>query len=66
MAARAPGLHYYFVWVLNGTLVLVEGDERHELRAGDCIQLSPPTECIYINPTKNPCIYATASLNQVA
>ena len=32
------------VWVQAGALVIVEGGERHELGAGDCLGFGPPSD----------------------
>jgi transcriptional regulator with XRE-family HTH domain len=45
------------VWVLTGTLVIVEGDERHELGPGDCLGFGPPSEVTLANETSTSCIY---------
>jgi transcriptional regulator with XRE-family HTH domain len=48
-----PADSYRFVdhqiLVLAGTLTFVEGDTRHILEAGDCLQLGAPTNCVYRN-----------------
>jgi transcriptional regulator with XRE-family HTH domain len=48
-----PADSYRFVdhqiLVLDGTLTFVEGDTTHILQAGDCLQLGPPTDCVYRN-----------------
>jgi transcriptional regulator with XRE-family HTH domain len=48
------------IWVLDGRLDFVEGDVRHELAAGDCLQLGPPAACAFINPTTDTCRYLVA------
>jgi transcriptional regulator with XRE-family HTH domain len=45
------------VWVLSGSLVISEGDERHVLGAGDCLGFGPPTETTFANETAAPCVY---------
>ena len=50
-----PGL-----WVLSGALVLIDGGERHELRAGDCLGFGPPAEVTFANESAAPCTYAVA------
>jgi hypothetical protein len=55
-----PGAHvpypadsYRFVdhqiLILDWALTFVEGDTTHVLKAGDCLQLGAPTNCIYRN-----------------
>ena len=39
------------VWVLAGRLDLTEGDALHELDEGDCLELGPPADCTFANPT---------------
>ncbi|HEY1763227.1 MAG TPA: XRE family transcriptional regulator [Acidimicrobiales bacterium] len=48
------------IWVLAGQLHFTEGDERHELRAGDCLQLGEPQDCVFENPTGTACRYLVA------
>jgi transcriptional regulator with XRE-family HTH domain len=48
------------IWVLEGRLRFREGDTEHELDTGDCLQLGPPSDCAYINPTAEPCRYLVA------
>jgi uncharacterized cupin superfamily protein len=45
------------VWVLTGQLVLVEGGDRHVLKAGDCLGFGPPSEVTFVNETAKPCTY---------
>jgi transcriptional regulator with XRE-family HTH domain len=46
------------IWVLDGALVFVEGGERHELGAGDCLELGAPSDCIFKNEGSCACKYA--------
>jgi transcriptional regulator with XRE-family HTH domain len=45
------------VWVLSGSLVISEGDERHMLGVGDCLGFGPPAETNFANETAAPCVY---------
>jgi transcriptional regulator with XRE-family HTH domain len=45
------------VWVLSGSLVISEADERHVLGAGDCLGFGPPAETTFANETTAPCLY---------
>jgi transcriptional regulator with XRE-family HTH domain len=45
------------VWVLKGALVIVEGGERHLLKAGDCLGFGPPNEVTFANESAAPCTY---------
>jgi transcriptional regulator with XRE-family HTH domain len=45
------------VWVLTGVLVILEGGERHLLRAGDCLGFGPPCEVSFANESAGPCTY---------
>ncbi|TCC79089.1 XRE family transcriptional regulator [Citrobacter braakii] len=53
------------IWLQQGELVFVEGDVRHEMRAGDCLELGPPNDCRFINETAHPCVYLVVRLNHV-
>jgi len=61
-----PAASYAFirqlVWVLDGVLVFVEGQVRHELRTGDCLELGPPADCAFRNESAAPVIYAVVVL----
>jgi transcriptional regulator with XRE-family HTH domain len=48
------------IWVLEGLLVFREGATEHELAAGDCLQLGPPSPCTYANGTREPVRYLVA------
>lgn len=53
------------LWLKQGELVFVEGDVRHEMHAGDCLELGPPNDCRFINETAQPCVYLVVRLNHV-
>jgi transcriptional regulator with XRE-family HTH domain len=59
-----PADTYAFIhqqmWVLDGTLRFREGDVVHELQAGDCLQVGPPADCVFSNPTQRACRYLVA------
>jgi transcriptional regulator with XRE-family HTH domain len=48
------------VWVQAGELVILEGGERHELDAGDCLGFGPPSEVTLANETSASCTYVVA------
>jgi hypothetical protein len=49
------------IWVLKGKLHFTEGHVKHELRTGDCLQLSVPQDCAFVNPSKSEkCRYLVA------
>ena len=54
------------IWLQQGELVFVEGDIRHEMQAGDCLELGPPNDCRFINETTQTCVYLVVRLNHVA
>lgn len=60
----SPAEAYTFIhqqiWMLRGHLRFREGDIEHDLYAGDCLQLGPPTPCWFINPGTEPCGYLVA------
>jgi transcriptional regulator with XRE-family HTH domain len=53
------GLHQQ-LWVVSGTLRLREGEQVHELRARDCIELGPAAECTFTNPGRSVTRYLVA------
>jgi transcriptional regulator with XRE-family HTH domain len=48
------------VWVRKGQLVITEGDNRSELRPGDCLGFGPPSAVSFANETAHPCSYVVA------
>ena len=49
--AREPQVHQQ-VWVLEGTIEVTVGDDRHRLDGGDCLALQLDRPMSYYNPTK--------------
>jgi transcriptional regulator with XRE-family HTH domain len=45
------------VWVLEGELVIEEGDTRRELAAGDCLGFGPPADTTFVNESAETCTY---------
>ena len=64
MPASAYAFLRQLIWVLEGQLVFVEGAARHTLRKGDCLELGPPADCIFVNATNKACTYVVAVLSQ--
>ncbi|NVD38574.1 helix-turn-helix transcriptional regulator [Ensifer sp. HO-A22] len=58
MPAAAYAMFRQLIWVKNGALTFTEGEETHVLAAGDCLELGPPTDCIFRNGGEAPCVYA--------
>jgi transcriptional regulator with XRE-family HTH domain len=48
------------LWVLSGSLVIIEGGTRQMLAAGDCLGFGPPAETTFANETASPCTYVVA------
>ena len=48
------------IWVLAGHLRFHEGEDVHELDAGDCLQLGPAQDCRFVNPGAGACRYLVA------
>ncbi|MDN8598570.1 helix-turn-helix domain-containing protein [Citrobacter sp. S2-9] len=63
MPASSYALARQLIWLQQGELVFVEGDTRHEMKAGDCLELGPPNDCRFINETPSPCVYLVVRLN---
>jgi transcriptional regulator with XRE-family HTH domain len=51
-----PASSYAFIqqsiWVTSGKLTFTEGDQVHRLMPGDCLQLGPPTDCVFLNESE--------------
>jgi transcriptional regulator with XRE-family HTH domain len=54
---RSPRVHQQ-VWVLEGSIELTLGTERHRLDAGDCLAMQLDRPLTYRNPTRKPARYA--------
>lgn len=56
-----PASAYAFIrqqiLVQEGRLTFVEGAIRHELAAGDCLELGEPADCVFINESRAACRY---------
>ncbi|WP_432240089.1 helix-turn-helix domain-containing protein [Herbaspirillum robiniae] len=63
MPAAAYAFMRQLIWVLEGELVFVEGELRHEMREGDCLELGPPMNCIFKNESGVDCKYAVVVLS---
>ena len=63
-----PASSYAFirqvVWVGKGRLTVREGAEKHELRAGDCLEFGPPVPSSLANESSSPCRYLVALVRQ--
>jgi transcriptional regulator with XRE-family HTH domain len=46
------------VWVLEGTIEITLGDQRHRLRDGDCLAMQLDRPAMFHNPTRKPARYA--------
>jgi len=55
--AREPQVHQQ-VWVLEGSIEVTLGDDRHRLGAGDCLALVLDRPTSYCNPTRQIARYA--------
>ena len=63
--ARDSRMHQQ-VWVLEGTIVVTQGDERHRLEAGDCLALVLDGALMYHNPTRATARYAVVIAREPA
>lgn len=62
MPAAAYAVMRQLIWVLDGALVFIEGEVRHQMGPGDCLELGPPMDCVFKNDTAQPCTYAVMLL----
>jgi transcriptional regulator with XRE-family HTH domain len=58
--ASAYHLIHQVVWVLENRLVILEGERRHELSAGDRVEFDAPSDVVFRNEGKAPCRYVVA------
>ena len=64
MPASAYAFMRQLIWVLSGSLVFQEGETRHEMDQGDCLELGPPTDCVFKNESAELCIYLVVVMNK--
>ncbi len=64
MPASAYAFTHQLIWLQQGELVFLEGDIRHEMKGGDCLELGPPNNCHFINESNAECIYLIVLLNK--
>lgn len=59
-----PASSYAFIrqmiWVQQGSLSLVEGNQRYRLEAGDCLAFGPPQDREFSNDGNAECVYVVA------
>lgn len=46
------------IWMLDGTMDITTGDERHRLHAGDCLAMTLDRPTVFHNPTRKAARYA--------
>ncbi|KPF46805.1 XRE family transcriptional regulator [Rhizobium sp. AAP43] len=58
--ASAFSFQHQQIWVIDGDLDFIEGERRHQLKAGDCLQLGAPVDCVFANRSTLPVRYLVA------
>ena len=54
------------IWMLEGTIEISVGDERHRLRDGDCLAMELDRPTMFHNPTRKPARYAVVMASDPA
>jgi transcriptional regulator with XRE-family HTH domain len=54
------------VWVLQGSIDVTLGEERHRLREGDCLAMQLDRPTMFHNPTRKPARYAVVIASEPA
>jgi mannose-6-phosphate isomerase-like protein (cupin superfamily) len=52
------------VWVLEGTIEITVGDDRHRLRAGDCLAMQLDRPTMFHNPARKPARYVVVVVSE--
>ena len=60
--ARDVGIHQQ-VWVLEGTIEITVGEDRHRLRDGDCLAMELDRPVMFHNPTRKPARYVVVMMS---
>lgn len=59
-----PAASYTFIrqmiWLIEGRLDFHEGSVVHEMRTGDCLELGPPSDCMFETPGPEGAVYLVA------
>lgn len=63
MPASAYAFLRQLIWVIKGKLVFAEGNVQHRMSEGDCLELGPPADCVFVNESRETCVYAVVVLN---
>lgn len=67
-AVAIPASSYAFirqlVWVIEGSLTIVEGETETVLAAGDRIEFGPPSDCAFRNDSDASCRYLVTVMRQ--
>ena len=66
MPASAYRFARQLIWVLSGSLVFLEGEIRHDMGEGDCLELGAPADCVFKNESPGTCVYLVALLSTTA
>ncbi|MGB8666658.1 MAG: XRE family transcriptional regulator [Serratia inhibens] len=64
MPASVYAFKRQLIWLLAGSLVFQEGENRHEMAEGDCLELGPPADCVFKNESGEPCIYLVVVMSK--
>jgi transcriptional regulator with XRE-family HTH domain len=57
---------YQQIWVLEGTIDITVGSQRHRLREGDCLAMELDSPTMFHNPTRRPTRYAVVIASEVS
>jgi transcriptional regulator with XRE-family HTH domain len=63
--AREARVHQQ-VWVLEGSIDITVGAERHRLREGDCLAMQLDRPTMFHNPTRKPARYAVVIASEAS
>ena len=63
--ARDVRIHQQ-IWMLEGTIDVSVGDERHRLRGGDCLAMELDRPTMFHNPTRKPARYVVVMASDPA
>jgi transcriptional regulator with XRE-family HTH domain len=63
-AASSYQFTQHVVWVLEGALTIVEGENRSQLAAGDRLEFGPPSDITFTNESKDLCRYVVAVIRR--
>lgn len=63
MSASAYAFLRQLIWLVGGEFVFAEGGIEQRMEKGNCLELGPLTDSVFINSSSALCVYAVVVLS---